>query len=96
VFNDAEKENLDNGLKRASDICYELPVREVRKFAFECAVALNIQFPQRWKDTKIAGAEWFTKFLKRHKTLSLRKPETTGISRFSSFNKTNADIFLII
>jgi hypothetical protein len=37
-------------------------------------VALNIQFLQRWKDMKMAGAEWFTKFLKRHKTLSLRKP----------------------
>jgi hypothetical protein len=74
-----------------------LSARQVRKFAFECAVALNIGFPQRWKDMKIAGAEWFTKFFKRHKTLSLRKPEATSISRASSCNKTNVNAsFLII
>jgi hypothetical protein len=60
----------------------------VRKFAFEYAVALNIKFPERWKDMQMAGAEWFTKFMKRHKTLSLRKPEATSISTASSFNKT--------
>jgi hypothetical protein len=65
----------------------------VRKFVFECAVALNIQFPQHWKDMRMAGAEWFTKFLKRHKTLSLRKPEAASISRASSFNKTNVNVF---
>jgi hypothetical protein len=88
VFGDTEKENLENCFKRASDIYCALSAREVRKFAFECAVALNIQFPQRWKDMKMAGAEWFTKSLKRHKTLSLRKPEAASISRASSFNKT--------
>jgi hypothetical protein len=68
VFSDADEENLEIRLKRASDIYYGLSAREVRKFAFECAVALNMKFPQRWKDMKMAGAEWFTKFLKRHKT----------------------------
>jgi hypothetical protein len=68
VFSDAEEENLEDCLKRASDIYYGLSAREVRKFAFECALALNIQFPQRWKNIKMADAEWFTKFLKRHKT----------------------------
>jgi hypothetical protein len=56
VFSDAEEENLENCLKRASDIYHGLSARDVRKFAFECAVALNIQFPQRWKDMKMAGA----------------------------------------
>jgi hypothetical protein len=93
VFSDAEEENLENYLKRASDIYYGLSAREVRKFAFEYAVALNIKFPERWKDMQMAGAEWFTKFLKRHKTLSLRKPEATSISRASSFNKTNVNAF---
>ena len=93
MFSDAEEESLENYLKRASDIYYGLSAREVRKFAFEYAVALNIKFPERWKDMQMAGAEWFTKFMKRHKTLSLRKPEATSISRASSFNKTNVNAF---
>jgi hypothetical protein len=83
-------------LKRASDIYYGLSAREVTKFAVECAVPLNIEFPQRWKDMKMAGAEWFTKFLKRQKTLSLRKPEAASISRASRFNKTNVKAFFYI
>jgi hypothetical protein len=91
VFSGAEEENSENCLKRASDIYYGLSTREVRKFAFECAVELNMKFPQRWKDMKMAGAEWFTKLLKRHKTLSLRKPEATSVSRASRCNKTNVN-----
>jgi hypothetical protein len=65
----------------ASDIYYGLSAREVRKFSFEYAVALNINILEGWRDTKMAGTEWFAKFLKRHKTDSLRKPEATSISR---------------
>jgi hypothetical protein len=65
----------------ASDIYYGLSSREVRKFSFEYAMALNINIFECWRYTKMAGTEWFAKFLKRHKTDSLRKPEATSISR---------------
>jgi hypothetical protein len=58
-----------------------LSAREVRKFSFEYAMALNINILEGWRDTKLAGTEWFAKFLKRHKTDSVRKPEATSISR---------------
>jgi hypothetical protein len=58
-----------------------LSAREVRKFSFQYAMALNINIPEGWRDTKVAGIEWFAKFLKRHKTDSLRKPQATSISR---------------
>jgi hypothetical protein len=44
-------------------------------------MALNINILEGWWDTKMAGTEWFAKFLKRHKTDSLRTPEATRISR---------------
>jgi hypothetical protein len=93
VFSDAEESDLENYLKTASDICYGLSPRNVRKFAFDYAVALKKNIPAGWKDKELAGPEWFTKFLKRHKTLSLRKSQATSISRASSFNKTNVNAF---
>jgi hypothetical protein len=52
----------------ASDIYDGLSAREVRKFSFEYAMALNINILEGWRDTKMAGTECFEKFLKRRKT----------------------------
>jgi hypothetical protein len=65
----------------ALDIYYGLSAREVRMFSFEYAMALYINILEGWRDTKMAGTEWFAKSLKRQKTDSLRKPEATSISR---------------
>jgi hypothetical protein len=65
----------------APDIYYSLSARGVRKFSFEYAMALNINILEGWRGTKMAGTEWFAKFLKRHKTDPLRKPEATRSSR---------------
>jgi hypothetical protein len=65
----------------ASDIYYGLSAREVRKFSLEYAMASNINILEGWRDTKVAGREWFAKFLKKRKTDSLHKPEATSISR---------------
>jgi hypothetical protein len=89
VFNDAKEDYL----KKASDIYYGLSAREVRKFAFEYAIALNKMFPEGWSDMKMAGTEWSTKFLKRHRSLSQRKAEATSIARASSFSKTNVNAY---
>jgi hypothetical protein len=70
-----------------------LSAREVRKFSVEYAMPLNVKILEGWRDTKIAGTEWIAKFLKRHKTHSLRKPEATSISRASSLARLMLMLF---
>jgi hypothetical protein len=54
---------------------------------------LNIKILEGWRDTKMAGTDWFAKFWKRHKTHSLRKPEATSISRASSLTRLMLMLF---
>lgn len=41
----------------------------------------------------MAGVDWFSKFLKRHSSLSIRTPQATSFSRATSFNQTNVALF---
>jgi hypothetical protein len=76
-----------------SDIYYGLSERAVRKFSFEYAITLNIKILEGWRDTKMAGTEWFAKFLKEHESHSLRKHEATSISRASSLTRLMLMLF---
>lgn len=49
--------------------------------------------PASWQTNKIAGEDWFAAYMKRHRELSIRKPEATSLARTSSFNKTNVAAF---
>jgi hypothetical protein len=80
-------------LKKASDAYYGLSAREVLKSALEYAITLNKKIPESWGYMKAAGTEWFTKVLKRYKSLSLIKAEATSVPRTSSFYKTDANAF---
>jgi hypothetical protein len=46
---------------------FGLKSMEVRKLAYECAVKF-IKVPDNWTETKCAGPDWLSGFLKRNKT----------------------------
>lgn len=93
MFTDQQENHLEEYLKTASDIYFGLSVREVRKFAYDYATALRIKYPESWNERKMAGEDWFTYYMKRHRALSVRTPEATSLARASSFNRENVSMF---
>jgi hypothetical protein len=51
----------------------------------------SANFPVAGLVTKIAGIDWLQGFKKRHKNLTLRKPENASLFRATAFNKTNVN-----
>ncbi|KAK2575359.1 hypothetical protein KPH14_000832 [Odynerus spinipes] len=90
VFTPAQEDKMAKYLLQCANIYFGLLPTEVRKLAYQCAVFLNAKnIPPSWHENQIAGIDWFTKFLKRNRSLSIRTPEATSLSRATSFNRTN-------
>lgn len=93
VFSDTQLDELVSYIKHCSKIYFGLSPKEVRRFAYDCAVAFHVAVPESWRRDNAAGEDWLTSFLKKHPTLSIRTPEATSIGRATNFNKPNVDDF---
>lgn len=93
IFTSTQEKAIADYIIKCSQMFYGLTTIDSRKLAYEMAMLNNIQVPQKWHDTKLAGVEWLYGFRKRHSILSLRTPEGCSLSRATSFNRHNVKLF---
>lgn len=93
VFTKEQESQLKVYLVNCSKMQYGLSYKQVRHFAWQFAQALKIRYPPVWDLRQEAGEDWLKNFMSRNRELSLRKPENTSLSRATSFNLSNVNIF---
>lgn len=93
IFNGHQEQQLRDYIIKASKIYYGLSPKEVRSLVYQFSVSQQIKIPQSWSDTSQASADWFSGFIKRHPSPSIRSPEATSLARASSFNRENVAMF---
>ena len=93
IFTDKQELELKEYILTCSRMFYGLPIKECRCIAFEMATINKINIPQRWHKDSMAAIDWMNNFRKRHPDLSLRAPEGCSLSRATSFNAHNVNIF---
>lgn len=71
IFTVEQERLLAEYVKIAAAIYFGLNPRDVRKLAYECAVANSISIPESWTRRKMAGEDWLSGFFKRNSDLSV-------------------------
>jgi len=66
-------------------LCYGITTRKLRTAVVERAVLINIAVPERWIRENAAGWYWYYEFVKRHPTISLRRPQNMSYGRLTGF-----------
>jgi hypothetical protein len=97
VFTNEFESLLVDYLVQAARIFHGLTITELRNLAYELAVANELDhIPPKWSENKMAGIDWATSFMDRHKhEISVRTPEATSIQRMNNFNQYNVDSFFV-
>lgn len=93
VFTIQQEAMLETYIVQSSKMNYGLTYVEIRKLALSYAKLIGCEYPNNWDTSNMAGIDWLKGYMKRHKRLSLRKPENTSLARATSFNKTNVTEF---
>lgn len=93
IFSTEQEDALVEYIINSSKRFYGLPLKACRKLAYEMAIVNNCKVPEIWHTEKMAGEEWLRCFRSRNKRLSLRTPEGCSLSRATSFNRHNVELF---
>lgn len=93
VFSDDQENELATYAAHSAKLYYGLTTSDLRKLAYEYAVANNIAIKEGWKTNSMASKDWLFGFLKRHSNLSIRKPEATSLARATAFNRHTVSLF---
>ena len=96
VFTVEQEGQLRDYIKKCSNLHYGLSYVQIRKIAYQFAKScLCSRIPPNWDINQLAGKDWLQGFMKRNNDLSLRKPESTSLSRSMAFNKPVVDDFFM-
>lgn len=93
IFAEEEEKDLAKYLETASKLYHGLTPKNVRMLAYQFAKSNKKKIPDNWVVKEEASYDWFWGFMRRHRELSLRKPEATSLSRATSFNRHNVGTF---
>ncbi|XP_014785863.1 uncharacterized protein LOC106880453 isoform X2 [Octopus bimaculoides] len=93
VLTDEFKNQLGAYVLAAAEIYYGLARKDVWKLVFQMAKAHGCNIPPAWHETEMAGEDWFSGYLQRHKNLSIRSPQATSLAQATSFNRANVAMF---
>lgn len=88
VLSEKQEKDLADYIKQMDSSFYGLSINEIRRVVFEFAEHNQIDHPFN-KEKKMAGRDFVDGFLKRQKTLSLRKPEAVALNRVFGLNKAS-------
>jgi len=72
-----------------SKLNYGMTYKQTCQLAYDYGRRLQCIFHISWTDNKIAGIDWLQGFMKRHKNLTLRKPEYSSLFSATAFNRTD-------
>src|SRR5258705_5718589 len=93
IFSEEQEQALESYLVTCAKMFYGLTIIDCRKLAFEMAIKNNLATPPNWNEKKMSGIEWMRGFLTRHPKLSLCHSEPCSLSRATSFNQHNLNLF---
>lgn len=80
-------------IRHSADLYFGLTPSDVRSLVYEFCIRKNIKIPKQWDVTKMGSRDWFSNFMKRNHTLSIRVPEATSHARAVNFNRPNVTKF---